>query len=89
MSYAVEEVIGSLLVGGSLLFGKRVELSWPDGAPDGMTEEMLVSIGEEWLSKGKVYPSRWVRADAEFCHKMVPCGQELRDGKCERHDRER
>ena len=43
------KVIGSLLVGGAMLFGKRVEIAWPDGLPNGMTEEHLKVIGQNML----------------------------------------
>jgi hypothetical protein len=42
-------IIVSLLRGGSLLLGKRIELCWPDGPPYGMTNEQLV----DWLDGKK------------------------------------
>ena len=40
------EIIGALLKGGCYLFGKRVELAWPDGLPDGMTQADLEAMGK-------------------------------------------
>lgn len=45
------KVIGSLLVGGTMLFGKRVELAWPDGLPNGLTEESLKDVGQNMLDQ--------------------------------------
>ncbi len=84
MEYTGEQVIGGLLRGGSLLFGKRVELSWPDGLPKGMTEDGLRVIGAEMAPFGR---PEWVRADAEFCGVTGRCGAPLVDGECYRHGR--
>lgn len=43
-----QRLIGMLLRGGAFMFGKRVELTWPEGLPDGMTEDDLRRIGEHW-----------------------------------------
>ena len=82
MAHTEREIIGSLLMGGSLLFGKRVELAWPDGLPGGMDQEALRSIGEEMAGPGF---ARWVAAAEEFCFIQVPCGKPLANGECSRH----
>jgi hypothetical protein len=48
---AQSKVIGSLLIGGTILFGKRVELAWPDGLPNGLTEESLKDVGQNMLDQ--------------------------------------
>lgn len=48
---AESKVVGSLLVGGSLLFGKRVELAWPDGLPTAFTEQSLKDFGRHLLDQ--------------------------------------
>jgi hypothetical protein len=79
------ELIGDLLKGTGILFGRRVELSWPDGLP--YPKEILRSIGEQWAPRTG---ARWVvRSDAGFCDTMVPCGHELdSSGSCDRHGRQ-
>ena len=54
-------IIGSLLKGDAHLFGKRVELAWPDGLPDGMTEDELRRIGEQMAPdlKPGTYGTPW------------------------------
>ena len=44
-----DRVIGSLLAGEAMLFGKRVEIAWPDGMPQGMTTEWLVDLGRKLM----------------------------------------
>ena len=83
MNYTSQEIIGGLLAGGATLFGKRVEVAWPDGLPEGMDDELLRSIGQHWVSAA-LFP-QWIRADADFCKVMVQCGKELAGGKCDRH----
>lgn len=48
------EIIGSLLCGTGTLFGARVELSWPDGLPEGFTEETLKDFGRSMLGRSDV-----------------------------------
>jgi hypothetical protein len=84
--YTDIEAIGSLLKGGTLVFGKRVELAWPDGLPGGMTEDDLRRIGEHWAPQED--RPQWVRADARFCTVRVPCAHVLKDGECEWHGRQ-
>lgn len=42
-------IVAALLTGGCYLFGKRVELSWPDGLPDGISEQTLRDMGKSML----------------------------------------
>jgi len=83
--YTGKQVIGSLLKGGSLLFGKPVELSWPEGLPHGMTGDGLRDIGEQMA--GDRGPCL-IPAGSEFCAVTVRCGRELADGECERRGRQ-
>lgn len=46
-------IIGSLLTGETHLFGKRVELAWPDGLPSSMTEEDLKALGKHLLDRAR------------------------------------
>jgi hypothetical protein len=81
LTYTEKQVIGGLLKGGSMLFGARVELAWPDGLPTAFTESELRDIGAA-MTEG--LPS-WVPADAEYCAATVRCGKVLVNGECERH----
>lgn len=45
------QMAGALLAGKVTLFGKRVELVWPDGLPDGFTEENLKEFGLSMLGE--------------------------------------
>jgi hypothetical protein len=83
--YSEREIIGALLKGGSLMFGKRVELTWPDGQPRGMDEDTLHRIGEQWAPLAD--RPQWARADAAYCTVRVPCAHVLTNGECEWHGR--
>ncbi len=45
------QIVAMLLLGEVTLFGKRVEVTWPDGLPDGFTEESLRDFGRSMLEE--------------------------------------
>lgn len=56
---AETQVIGAMLMGRATLFGKRIEILWPDGMPHGMTEAELRALGERWAP---TMSQQWVPA---------------------------
>lgn len=78
-----QEIIGALLGGGCTLFGKRIELAWPDGLPGGFSEETLLRIADEWKSPGLM--PHWVPVAAARCQEASVCGRLLTDDCCAVH----
>lgn len=83
---AEREIIGALLKGGCMLFGRRIELAWPDGPPPGMDAGRLQDIGRAMSTGNADSPPRWIPAAARHCEAAITCGQLLDgDGKCSTH----
>jgi hypothetical protein len=51
MATSEQRVVGALLMGGTTIMGKPVKLIWPEGLPDGMTEEELRALGRQWAAE--------------------------------------
>jgi hypothetical protein len=57
---AYHEVVASLILGDAVLFGRRVELAWPDGRAPQWPEENMRALAEAW--RGDEDSRRWVTA---------------------------
>ena len=46
-------LLADLLTGSATVMGKPVRLEWPEGTPDGMTEQELRELGEELMRRSR------------------------------------
>jgi len=76
-----KQIVGSLLKGGSLLFGMPVELAWPEGLPRGWTADDLRVLGSQ-MTAGE---PAWMPAVTEYCVAGARCARPLTGGECEIH----